>query len=149
MDKNKVTQEKAYQELKERVKADFPYTMSSAKIRAEVRKEFETVEEKKAKKTKKTQEKAQESTPGTTPGTTPDSNVITYEDLMNSAKTAKVRCERILETMFNESGEYIGDEITQHFKATCEFIVGLFTIDKTEAPDQDAQDAEFTEIQDA
>lgn len=139
MDKRHGDFAEAYSALCETAPTEYPYTMSSAKMRSAIKAEFETVEEKTAREAKKTAKKTESNAvTGETVSSGETSPVISYEDLMNSAKTAKVRCERILETMFNESGEYIGDEITQHFKATCEFIIGLFTIDKPETESETA-----------
>lgn len=120
--------DEAYEALKEIVAVDFPYTMSSAKIRSAVKKSFDIVDEPKSTKTKKATSETTGETTGETVATGETSPVMTYEDLMTYARLAKARCEDILADCFDEEGNYKGDEPADHLKLTCEFIRDLFTI---------------------
>lgn len=120
--------DEAYEALKEIVAVDFPYTMSSAKIRSAVKKSFDIVDEPKATKTKKATSETTGETTGETVATGETSPVMTYEDLMTYARLAKARCEDILADCFDEEGNYKGEEASEHLKLTCEFIRDLFTI---------------------
>lgn len=140
MDSKHADFDEAYEALKEVVAVDYPYTMSSAKIRSAVRKEFETVDEPKASKTKKSDKTDSEiSTSGETVSSGNTSPVMAYEDLMDYARLAVARCSEILENGFDEDGIYKGEDAEAHLKLTCEFIVGLFTIKKPEQDEQDEQ----------
>lgn len=129
MDTKHAEFEEAYKALTEVVAVDYPYTMSSAKIRSAIRKEFDVVEEPKATEAKKESEATGEtSTTGETVATGDTSPVITYEDLMAYARLAKARCEDILADCFDTEGNYKGEDPSGHLKLTCEFIRDLFTI---------------------
>lgn len=120
--------EEAYEALKEIVAVDFPYTMSSAKIRSAVKKAFNIVEEPKATKATKKATNGETVTTGETVATGENSPVMTYEDLMAYARLAKARCEDILADCFDDDGNYKGDDPVGHLRLTCEFISDLFTI---------------------
>lgn len=133
----------AYSALCEIAPTEFPYTMSSAKIRSAVKKAFNIVEEPKA--TKATKAKVGETiseTTGETVATGETSPVMTYEDLMTYARLVKARCEDILADCFDEEGNYKGDDPAGHLRLTCEFIRDLFTVSPKTDSEEDSETEE-------
>ena len=142
MDTKHAEYEEAYEALKEIVAVDFPYTMSSAKIRSAIRKAYDVVDEPKTTKAKKGSSATGETaTTGETVATGETSPVITYEDLMQYAMLAKARCFDILAECYDEDGNYKGEDAGAHLKLTCEFIRDLFTI----SPKEDSEATGETE----
>lgn len=146
MDTKHAEFEEAYEALKEIVAVDFPYTMSSAKIRSAIRKAYDVVDEPKATKAKKakTGETTGE-TAGETVSSGENSPVMTYEDLMAYARLAKARCEDILADCFDEEGNYKGDDPVGHLRLTCEFIRDLFTVSPKTGSEEDSEEDSETE----
>ena len=111
----------AYEYLAEIAPAEFPYTMSAAKIRNAVKAYFKTVDE-------NVVDEATGETPeatGETPETpeTPEAPE-TLESAHSRMFTVLERCKSA-RLAFDDNGNYTGDDITNHFRDTLDFIIEL------------------------
>lgn len=124
MDKKHSEFDEAYKALLECVTADYPFTMSASKIRSAIRKEFEAVDEKKIVDENAGNETETAGNETETVGNETENagNVPTFTN--ETAFTILNRCKSARMT-FDENGEYVGDDIVNHFRDTLDFIIKI------------------------
>ena len=127
MDKKHCEFEEAYEALKEVVKADYPYTMSCAKMRKAIKEEFEVVDEKTAEETTAEEKTAEETTAEETTAEETTQQIININEV---AFAVLNRCKVVLSEAFDEDNNYRGnaEDISEHFRTTLVDIIGMLEI---------------------